>query len=239
MVNVVKNFDLVKEEISNFKNVNIIAVSKTFPTRHILPLINHGHQHFGENKVQEAQEKWTSIKNDFPKTPIVLMGYMNNFLSLKDNLFKELKKNKIDGLIIVDLPYVESEEFLKKLNDEGIDLIRLISPTTTNERIRKILTSSSGYLYYISLKGVTGSDLKVSDELEKRVTEIKNQTNLPVVVGFGIKDAETAKKMSMCSAGVVVGSKLVDEISKHSLDKDNLLKENLTSIIGELREGIS
>ena len=79
----------------------------------------------------------------------------------------------------------------------------------------------------------------MSDELEKRVSEIKNQTNLPVVVGFGIKDAETAKKMSMCSDGVVVGSKLVDEISKHSLDKDNLLKENLTSIIGELREGIS
>ena len=142
-------------------------------------------------------------------------------------------------MIIVDLPYVESEEFLKKLNEEGVDLIRLISPTTTNERIRKILTSSSGYLYYISLKGVTGSDLKVSDELKKRVSEIKKQTNLPVVVGFGIKDAETAKKMSMCSDGVVVGSKLVDEISKHSLDKDNLLKENLTSIIGELREGIS
>ena len=128
----------------------------------------------------------SKIKNDFPETPIVLMGYMNNFLSLKENLFRELKKNKIDGLIIVDLPYVESEEFLKKLNEEGVDLIRLISPTTTNERIRKILTSSSGYLYYISLKGVTGSDLKVSDELEQRVSEIKKQTNLPVVVGFGI-----------------------------------------------------
>ena len=67
MENVVKNFDLVKEEISNFKNANIVAVSKTFPISHILPLINHGHQHFGENKVQEAQEKWTSLKNDFPK----------------------------------------------------------------------------------------------------------------------------------------------------------------------------
>ena len=74
MVNVVKNFDLVKEEISNFKNVNIIAVSKTFPISHILPLINHGHQHFGENKVQEAQEKWTSIKNDFPNLKLHLIG---------------------------------------------------------------------------------------------------------------------------------------------------------------------
>ena len=74
MENVVKNFDLVKEEISNFKNANIVAVSKTFPISHILPLINHGHQHFGENKVQEAQEKWTSIKNDFPNLKLHLIG---------------------------------------------------------------------------------------------------------------------------------------------------------------------
>ena len=74
MENVVKNFDLVKEEISNFKDAKIIAVSKTFPISHILPLINHGHQHFGENKVQEAQEKWTSIKNDFPNLKLHLIG---------------------------------------------------------------------------------------------------------------------------------------------------------------------
>jgi len=74
MENVVKNFDLVKEEISSFKNANIVAVSKTFPISHILPLINHGHQHFGENKVQEAQEKWTSIKNDFPNLKLHLIG---------------------------------------------------------------------------------------------------------------------------------------------------------------------
>ena len=74
MENVVKNFDLVKEEISNFKNANIVAVSKTFPIGHILPLINHGHQHFGENKVQEAQEKWTSLKNNFPNLKLHLIG---------------------------------------------------------------------------------------------------------------------------------------------------------------------
>ncbi len=74
MENVVKNFDLVKEEISDFKNANIVAVSKTFPIGHILPLINHGHQHFGENKVQEAQEKWTPLKNDFPNLKLHLIG---------------------------------------------------------------------------------------------------------------------------------------------------------------------
>ena len=74
MENVVKNLDLVKEEISKFKAANIVAVSKTFPIGHILPLINHGHQHFGENKVQEAQEKWTSLKNDFPNLKLHLIG---------------------------------------------------------------------------------------------------------------------------------------------------------------------
>ena len=74
MMNVIKNFNLVKEEISNFKSANIIAVSKTFPISHILPLINHGHEHFGENKVQEAQEKWTSIKSDFPQLKLHLIG---------------------------------------------------------------------------------------------------------------------------------------------------------------------
>ena len=74
MENVVKNFNLVKEEITNFKNANIVAVSKTFPISHILPLINHGHHHFGENKVQEAQEKWTSIKSDFPQLKLHLIG---------------------------------------------------------------------------------------------------------------------------------------------------------------------
>jgi tryptophan synthase alpha chain len=101
------------------------------------------------------------------------------------------------------------------------------------------LSSSSGYIYYISLKGVTGSELKVSDELEKRVLSIKEQTDLPVVVGFGIKDAITAKKMSSCSDGVVVGSLLVDEISKFSSKEDNIMNKKLTSIIDELKEGIA
>ena len=74
MENIVKNFNLVKEEIKNFKNANIVAVSKTFPISHILPLINHGHNHFGENKVQEAQEKWISIKDDFPQLKLHLIG---------------------------------------------------------------------------------------------------------------------------------------------------------------------
>jgi tryptophan synthase alpha chain len=99
--------------------------------------------------------------------PLILMGYFNLILQYGTTAFlKKCRSVGVDGLIIVDLPYEESTYSLNKLNSQNIDLIRLISPTTTDERIDRILSSSSGYLYYVSLKGVTGSDLKVSDDLE-------------------------------------------------------------------------
>ena len=101
MVNVVKNFDLVKEEISNFKNVNIIAVSKTFPISHILPIINEGHTDFGENKVQESMEKWTSIKQDFPKINLHLIG--------------KLQTNKVKFVLPL-FDYIHSLDSLKLAN---------------------------------------------------------------------------------------------------------------------------
>ena len=120
MENVVKNFNLVKEEITNFKNANIVAVSKTFPISHILPLINHGHHHFGENKVQEAQEKWTSIKNDFPQLKLHLIGklqtnkvkfalplfdYIHSLDSLKlaEKISLEQKKKNIKPKIFIQI----------------------------------------------------------------------------------------------------------------------------------------
>ena len=109
MVNVVKNFDLVKEEISDFKNVNIIAVSKTFPISHILPLINHGHHHFGENKVQEAQEKWTSIKNDFPQLKLHLIGKLQtNKVKFALPLFDYI--HSLDSLKLAEKISLEQEK---------------------------------------------------------------------------------------------------------------------------------
>ena len=109
MENVVKNFDLVKEEISNFKNANIVAVSKTFPISHILPLINHGHQHFGENKVQEAQEKWTSIKNDFPQLKLHLIGKLQtNKVKFALPLFDYI--HSLDSLKLAEKISLEQEK---------------------------------------------------------------------------------------------------------------------------------
>ena len=112
MENVVKNFDLVKEEINNFKNVNIVAVSKTFPISHILPLINHGHQHFGENKVQEAQEKWTSIKSDFPQLKLHLIGKLQtNKVKLALPLFDYI--HSLDSIKLAEK--ISSEQEKKNL----------------------------------------------------------------------------------------------------------------------------
>ena len=109
MENVVKNFDLVKEEISNFKNAKIVAVSKTFPISHILPLINHGHQHFGENKVQEAQEKWTSFKNDFPNLKLHLIGKLQtNKVKFALPLFDYI--HSLDSLKLAEKISLEQEK---------------------------------------------------------------------------------------------------------------------------------
>ena len=109
MENVVKNFNLVKEEITNFKNANIVAVSKTFPISHILPLINHGHHHFGENKVQEAQEKWTSIKNDFPQLKLHLIGKLQtNKVKFALPLFDYI--HSLDSLKLAEKISLEQEK---------------------------------------------------------------------------------------------------------------------------------
>ena len=109
MENVVKNFNLVKEEIINFKNANIVAVSKTFPISHILPLINHGHHHFGENKVQEAQEKWTSIKNDFPQLKLHLIGKLQtNKVKFALPLFDYI--HSLDSLKLAEKISLEQEK---------------------------------------------------------------------------------------------------------------------------------
>ncbi len=109
MTNVIKNFNLVKDEISNFKNINIVAISKTFPISHILPLINHGHHHFGENKIQEALEKWTSIKNDFPQLKLHMVGKLQtNKVKFALPLFDYI--HSLDSIKLAEKISIEQEK---------------------------------------------------------------------------------------------------------------------------------
>ena len=171
------------------------------------------------------------IRKKNSSVPIVLMGYMNSFLSLKNKLAKELFLAGVDGVIVVDLPYDESKSFFENLRQEDIDLIRLISPTTDSKRLKQMLASSSGYLYYVSLKGITGAELKNFDEVKKKVKKIKSLTHLPVVVGFGIKDTKTAKKMASFSDGLVVGTKIIDFIENKSSKRISSFTKSLKKAI--------
>lgn len=158
-----------------------------------------------------------SLVGDFRKidmhTPIVLMGYLNPIEQMGWAQFATLSaQNGVDGILVVDLPPEESHEVAPYLKEAGIDQIFLLAPTTTDQRIEHITRSATGYIYYVSLRGVTGSGQVNLQEVADKVRQIKAHTLLPVCVGFGIRDAITAKKIADESDGIVIGSTLVQMI---------------------------
>lgn len=163
-------------------------------------------------------------------TPLILMGYLNPIEAIGyENFIKDATTAGIDGAIIVDLPPEEGHDLLELMQNSAIDPIFLLSPTTSDERVELIADAASGFLYYVSLKGVTGSSALNVDEVAERISFIKSKTDLPVCVGFGIKDAQSAKAVSSVSDGVIVGSALVKIIEQHPDNSDTILNR-----IGEL-----
>ena len=172
-------------------------------------------------------------------TPIVLMGYLNPVEIMGvDNFVRRAEKEGVDGVLMVDMPPAEAGVLNAKLKEVNIDSIFLVAPTTTQERIKSILNMTSGYVYYVSLKGVTGASITDVDEVERNVCSLRSSTDLPIVVGFGIKDGKSAKEMARVSDGVIVGSALVNKIasltSHEKISAEDI--KNSTSIIKEIRE---
>ncbi|MGQ0701061.1 MAG: tryptophan synthase subunit alpha [Panacagrimonas sp.] len=157
------------------------------------------------------------------ETPIVLMGYLNPIdrFGLAD-FARAAREAGVDGLLVVDLAVEESDEFSETLRGAGLDLIFLIAPTSSAARIRAIAARASGYLYYVSLKGVTGAANLDVASVAAKLDEIRGITKLPVAVGFGIRDADSAAKVAAVADGVVVGSALVSEIERNQSDPANL-----------------
>jgi len=156
-------------------------------------------------------------------TPVVLMGYLNSVLAMGPATFADLAAEAgVDGLIMVNLPPEESAEIRDLLEARGIDLVLLVAPTTTPERARMIAGAARGFVYYVSLKGITGAaGLDVSSVKEK-VGALKTVSALPVMVGFGIKDPESARAVAQHADGVVVGSALVDTMERSAERPDNI-----------------
>ena len=143
----------------------------------------------------------------------------------------------MDGVLTVDLPPEEADDVVPLFKARGLDAIFLLSPTTTDERIRSISEHSSGYVYYVSLKGVTGAAIINPQEVAEKVAHIHELTALPVGVGFGIRDAESAAAIGRVSDGVIVGSVVVDTIARNSHDR-TALHQALKNLLQPMREAI-
>lgn len=172
------------------------------------------------------------------KTAIVLMGYTNPIESFGYEAFIErAKESKIDGVLVVDMPPEEANDFRKNLQKAGIDLIFLVSTTTTKERLQKIAKIASGFVYFIALKGVTGADNISVDSVKKDLNRIRKFIDLPIGVGFGIKDAKTAKELSEISDAVIIGSSIVSIIDDFKNNKDVMLTK-VSSFAKEISNAI-
>ncbi|MDX2083370.1 MAG: tryptophan synthase subunit alpha [Rickettsiales bacterium] len=161
------------------------------------------------------------FRKDDKKTPLILMSYYNPILKYGlDKIFIDADKSGINGILIVDLPFEESAEILLHLKKSNLDFINLIAPTTDFKRMKKIVKNSSGFLYLISMLGVTGANIKTATiDNKKNLQNLRKASDLPIAIGFGIKTPDQAKEFAdMGFDGVIVGSTLVKEISDNFLD---------------------
>jgi len=182
------------------------------------------------NMVKTFREKDT-------QTPIILMGYANPIEAIGAEIFVERAKvSDVDGIITVDYPPEECTQFTKLLKEKNIDSIFLLSPTSELDRVKLIIEQASGFLYYVSLKGVTGAANIDIEQVKSKVSMIRKLTNLPIGVGFGVRDAATAKEVAKISDAVVVGSRMIQEIENSN--KDNLI-QNISKLMKELREAVN
>ncbi|MEP5231984.1 MAG: tryptophan synthase subunit alpha [Alloalcanivorax sp.] len=172
------------------------------------------------------------------QTPVVLMGYLNPVEVMGYETFAKAAADAgVDGVLLVDLPPEEALDVKPLMDAHGLDMIFLVAPTTSDARIKLIGQAGSGYLYYVSLKGVTGSATLNVDEVASRVETIRNLAQLPIGVGFGIKDAESAQAVSRVADGVVVGSALVNQIAENK-DTPDAINDAVGGILSAMRNAM-
>jgi tryptophan synthase alpha chain len=169
-------------------------------------------------------------------TPVVLMGYANPVEHMGYEIFaKSAKQAGVDGVLTVDIPPEESHGVADVFKAHGLDPIFLLSPTTPEARVEQVARAAGGFIYYVSLKGVTGAGHLDVEEVARKIAMIRSHCNLPVGVGFGIRDAETAQRMAAFADAVVVGSRIVNEIENSS---ENDVVDRLKALVQDLRRGV-
>ncbi|MDE0249894.1 MAG: tryptophan synthase subunit alpha [Gammaproteobacteria bacterium] len=188
--------------------------------------------------LQDVLEMVRDFRQQDPETPVVLMGYQNPIEVVGAREFaRRANQCQVDGVLTVDLPFEQAEETLEIYRQHSLDTIFLIAPTTSPSRIEKICENSSGLIYYVSLRGVTGAGHLDIVEVEKKVNEIRQYTSLPVGVGFGVQDAESARDIAMIADAVIVGSALIRLIEYSATDYE-AIKKNLSALLAGMREAM-
>ena len=170
-------------------------------------------------------------------TPLVLMGYFNPIHHYGVPRFiEEAKAAGVDGLIVVDLPPEHNEDLCDPAQAAGLDFIRLTTPTTDDARLPTVLNGSSGFVYYVSVAGVTGAGAATLEHVEQAVTRLRRHTDLPISIGFGIRTPEHAATIARLADGVVVGSALIDQIANASSPQQAI--DGVLGLCRELADGV-
>jgi tryptophan synthase alpha chain len=194
----------------------------------------------------QTLKKTLQLVREFRKkdadTPIVLMGYYNPiYIYGVDKFLADAKEAGVDGLIIVDLPPEEDTELCLPALKAGLNFIRLATPTTDDKRLPAVLNNTSGFVYYVSITGITGSATPNATRVSEAVARIKRHTKLPVAVGFGVRTAANAREIAQGADAVVVGSALIDKL-RDSLDAQGKATSGsvraVTALVSELADGV-
>jgi tryptophan synthase alpha chain len=181
-------------------------------------------------------EMVANFRADNNETPVVLMGYANPIEAMGVETFAAAAFDAgVDGVLVVDYPPEESADFAKAMRANALDPIFLLAPTSTEERVAMVSELASGYVYYVSLKGVTGSAQLDVEAVARRIPEIHAAVGVPVGVGFGIRDAQTAGAIARVAAAVVVGSRLIEEIEQSPASE---VCARIKRLVADLRRGI-
>lgn len=192
-----------------------------------------------EISLQSIFETVRQFRKKDDRTPIVMMGYLNPIEVMGYEAFSQVAaESGIDGVITVDMPPEESAEYVAQLKKYAVDPVFLIAPTSTEKRIKMIVDASGGFVYYVSLKGVTGAATLDVENVAAKLDTIRRYTDLPVGVGFGISDADAARRVSKCSDAVVVGSAIVKRMAiqdKPSETQTNKIITDVTTLLKSMR----
>lgn len=207
------------------------------------PTIQRGHERALEKgiRLRDALAMVEAFRERDTQTPVLLMGYANPVVGMGFDYFADKAKAAgLDALLTVDMPPEEVEDLNRELKRVGLDNIFLVAPTTPEERVEKIARVATGFVYYVSLKGVTGAGHLDSADVVSHVACIRRHTDLPVAVGFGIKDAESAATVARCADGVVVGSALVQLLADRAAEGGDAaaLLDAAGAFIGAIRAGV-